>query len=189
MFVLPLLTAILMAGAAPSAGTSAGTWAGTGAGAATLRPATVVAKPMATSISKALAASPATITFTAPDPDTTPSVSGSGPVTLSWDTNGGGPANTWKLTVSAPASFSTCANLPASAVTAKCTTVTGGTGGTCSGSVPLSTTATQVASGDEAPGNNAAYSVALTFTLADSWAYIPSKTSCSLTLTYTVTAN
>jgi hypothetical protein len=177
MFTVPLLTTVFLAAAAPA----------TAAGGATVRPAIIVAKPKVTSIRTALAASPATITFTASNPDTTPSVSGSGPVTLTWGTTGGLASNTWQLSVSAPASFSTCSNLPASAVTATCTTITGGAG-TCGGPVPLSTTGIQVASGNEQPGNRD-YSVVLTFTLADSWTYLPSTTSCSLTLTYTVTVN
>jgi hypothetical protein len=53
--------------------------------------------------------------------------------------------------------------------------------------VPLSTSAQQVASGNEASGSNKAYSVTLNFTLADSWSYI-ANSSCTLSLTYTVNA-
>ena len=135
----------------------------------------------------AVSANPGTISFTATDPDLG-AVSGSSAATISWMTSGGSGGNTWSLSVQASGtSFTGCATVPTSAVTATCTGVSGGSGGTCGGSVPLSTAAQQVASGNEASGNNKAYSVTLSFTLADSWSYI-ANSSCSLSLTYTVTA-
>jgi hypothetical protein len=47
--------------------------------------------------------------------------------------------------------------------------------------------AQQVASGKEDNATNAPYTVTLNFTLTDSWSYIANP-SCSLTLTYTLTA-
>jgi hypothetical protein len=97
-------------------------------------------------------------------------------------------ANAWTLTVSAAgASFSSCATVPASAVTVTCGSVTGGHTGACSTAATLSTTATKVAGGNEATGM-ASYSVNLSFTLADNWKYIASS-SCSLSVSYTITAN
>ena len=141
---------------------------------------------MATSVSNA-AVTPSAITFTANDPDTNSTVSGSANAQVSWKTTGGATARTWSVTVSAPATFSSCATVPASAVTVSCVSVSGGHSGTCGGAAALSTTGTQVASGEESTGT-ASYSVTLGFTLADSWKYIASS-SCSLSVTYNITAN
>jgi hypothetical protein len=136
----------------------------------------------------AISASPSTISFAATDPDLG-SDAGSSAATISWTTSGGSSGNTWNLSVKATtANFTSCATVPTSAVTAKCTGVTGGSGGACGASVPLSTSAQQVASGKEAGGpGNKPYSVTINFTLADSWSYI-ANSSCSLSLTYTVNA-
>jgi len=142
--------------------------------------------PMATTLS-AVTASPATISFTATDPDAGP-YAGSSSATVSWSTSGGSVGSTWTLKVQASAAtFASCGTVPTSAVKATCTGVAGGSAGTCGGAVNLSTSAQQVASGNEASGAGKAYSVTLNFTLADSWSYI-AKSSCTLTLTYTVTA-
>jgi hypothetical protein len=61
----------------------------------------------------------------------------------------------------------------------------GGTG-TCSGSLPLSTSPQQIAGGAEGDGTNS-YSVSVSFTLAESWRYVPDS-ACALTLTYSVNA-
>jgi hypothetical protein len=142
--------------------------------------------PMATSMS-AVTANPGTISFTATDPDLG-SVSGSSAATVSWTTTGGSAASTWNLKVHAnPASFTGCATVPRSAVTVTCGGVTGGSAGTCGGGFILTGAGQQIASGKESASNNAPYSVTLNFTLADSWSYI-AKSSCTLTVTYTVTA-
>ena len=144
--------------------------------------------PMATTLS-AVTASPATISFTATDPDLGP-FTGSSSATVSWTTSGGAAASTWTLKVqAAAATFASCATVPTSAVTAMCTGVAGGTGGACTGGsgFALSTAGQQVASGKEATGAGKSYSVTINFTLADSWSYI-AKSSCTLSLTYTVTA-
>jgi hypothetical protein len=135
----------------------------------------------------AVTASPGTISFTATDPDLG-SVSGSSAATVSWTTSSGTAANTWNLKVNAvAASFTGCATVPRSAVTVTCGGVTGGSAGTCGGGFTLTGAGQQIASGKESTGNNAPYSVTLNFTLADSWSYI-AKSSCTLTVTYTVTA-
>ena len=136
----------------------------------------------------AVSASPTTISFTSTDPSLG-TVSGSSAATISWTASGGSSSNTWTLSVQASgATFASCATVPTSAVTATCTGVTGGSGGACGASVPLSTAAHQVASGNEANGAAAkSYSVTLNFTLADSWSYI-ANSSCTLSLTYTVNA-
>jgi hypothetical protein len=69
-----------------------------------------------------------------------------------------------------------------------CGGVTGGSGGACGGSTALSTAGVQMASGTQTFISSANYSVTLSFTLQDSWKYIASS-SCSLSLTYTITAN
>jgi hypothetical protein len=144
--------------------------------------------PAATSLAS-VTASPSTISFTATDPDLG-SVAGSSASTVSWTTSGGSSGSTWNLKVQAgAASFTNCASVPTSAVTATCSSVTGGSSGACSAAITLSTSGQQVATGHEANGGSQPYSVKMNFTLADSWAYI-AKTSpaCTLTLTYTVTA-
>jgi hypothetical protein len=134
-----------------------------------------------------VSASPATISFTATDPDLG-SVPGSAASTVSWTTTGGLTTSTWTLQVqAAAASFTGCGTVPTSAVTATCGSVTGGTSGACKPAITLSTTAQQVATGKESTSLNAPYSVILNFKLADSWKYI-AKSSCTLTLTYTATA-
>lgn len=134
-----------------------------------------------------LTASPATISFTATDPDLG-SVAGSAASTASWTTSSGSTTSAWNLQIqAAAASFTGCATVPMSAVTVTCGSVTGGTSGACKPAITLSTTAQQVATGNESASTNAPYSVTLSFSLADSWKYI-AKSSCTLTLTYTVTA-
>lgn len=132
-------------------------------------------------------ASPGTISFTGTDPDLG-NVAGSAASTVSWTTSGGLITNTWNLQVQASAtSFTSCATVPTSAVTVTCGSVTGGASGACKPAITLSTTGQQVATGLESVIPIAPYSVTLNFSLADSWHYI-ANTSCTLTLTYTVTA-
>jgi hypothetical protein len=134
-----------------------------------------------------VSASPATITFTATDPDLG-SVSGSGASTVSWTTSLGSTTSAWNLQVQAAAAlFTGCGTVPTSAVTVTCGSVTGGSSGACKPAITLSTTAQQVATGNESTSTSAPYSASLNFKLADSWKYI-AKSSCTLTLTYTVTA-
>ena len=143
--------------------------------------------PMATTLS-AISAVPATISFSLTDPTTTPSVAGNSAATVSWTTSGGAAASTWNLQVSAAAaSFTNCATIPRSAVSVACGGVTGGTAGACGGGFTLSGVGQQIASGKEVTGGNKPYSVTVNFTLADSWSYLVGS-SCSLSVTYTVTA-
>ena len=143
--------------------------------------------PMATTLS-AISAVPATISFSLTDPTTTPSVAGSPAATVSWTTSFGSTGSTWTLKVSAAAaSFTSCATIPRSAVNVSCGGVTGGSSGACGGGFTLSGAPQQIASGTEASGSGKAYSVTVNFTLADSWSYLVSS-SCSLSVTYTVTA-
>jgi len=149
-------------------------------------PAAVNPKLSFTSISNA-AAAPSAITFPASNPTGSPVVAGSSSVVVSWTTTGTF-LGSWNLAVSAPASFSSCPWIPVSAVTVSCGSVTGGSGGTCGGSAALTTGAAQIASGTEGLLVATNYSVSLNFTLQDSWKYIAS-TSCSLSVSYTITAN
>jgi hypothetical protein len=89
--------------------------------------------------------------------------------------------------LAAATSFTNCATVPRSAVRVTCTGVAGGTAGACGGAITLSGAGQQVASGKEATGAGKAYSVTLSFSLTDSWSYIAGS-SCTLSLTYTVTA-
>jgi hypothetical protein len=132
--------------------------------------------------------SPSVVTFSATDPTNSPVVNASASVVVSW-TAYVSVLGTWNVKVSAPATFSSCGTVPSSAVTVSCTSVTGGSGGTCSSSSALSTSGVQVASGSEIINvNPTPYSVTLSFTLQDSWKYIASS-SCTLAVTYTITAN
>lgn len=144
--------------------------------------------PLVTTLG-AVTAAPATISFTATDPDLG-SVAGSATSAVSWLTNGGSFLSTWTLTVqAASASFTNCATVPTSAITVSCSLVTGGFLGACRAAFPLSTVAQQVASGRESPFANAPFTVNINFTLADSWRYIAKQSpACTQTLTYLVTA-
>jgi len=149
-------------------------------GAAIVKP-----KPMAAAVSAA-SATPSAITFLATDPTGTPVVTGSSAAVVTWKTSGG-LLGAWTLNVSAPTAFGACSTVPASAVTVTCASVSGGFLGACSSATTLSPTATQIAGGYEGLGT-ATYSVSLSFTLQDSWKYIASS-SCSLSVSYTITAN
>jgi hypothetical protein len=152
------------------------------------RPAPVATtpRPRATSITNA-AATPATVTFTATNPDTTPSVTGSAAVAVTWQTPGNF-LGSWNLQVSAPSTFGSCSTVPASAVTVTCGSVSGGFNGSCGTATTLSATPTQIANGIEGFFTTTSYTVSLTFTLQDSWKYIASS-SCSLSVSYLITAN
>jgi hypothetical protein len=148
----------------------------------------------ATSITT-MTATPATISFSSTDPDLGP-VAGSSSATIVIALKGQSVANTWTLGISAgAATFTGCATVPASAVTATCSSVvvsgtTGPTPGTgaCGSAVGLSTTSTTVASGKEG-SNKDTYTATINFTLTDSWQYIAATSpTCPLTLTYSVNA-
>ena len=135
-------------------------------------------------------ATPSPITIAASDPDTNPTPSAS--ATLRWTQNSATTNRTWNVKVTAPASFPGCSTVPISAVTVTCDSASasntnGGWTGTCAGPATLNTTGVTVASGNEGNSSSRNVTVNLHYTLADSWRYIGG--SCSLTLTYTVTAN
>jgi hypothetical protein len=124
---------------------------------------------------------PATITFTAPDPDTNATVAGSASASLKFTLAMGKTA--WSVAVSSPG-FTNCATVPVSAVTATATcTTTSGTSSCSNGA--LSAAGTTIASGTKA-NPASAFTITIAFTLADSWTYIASS-SCSLALTYSIT--
>lgn len=136
-------------------------------------------------------ATPATITFTASDPDN-PSVAGSSSATISFRTTGGNSTSTWRVEVqAASANFFSCPNaVPATRVIVNCANVstTRSATGVCSGSVNLSTGFQTIASGLEDNGN-VQYTIVVNFTFTDSWRFIPGGSSCSLGLNYLITAN
>ena len=135
-----------------------------------------------------LLASPSSISFQASNPNGGV-VSGSSPASLSWAIPDGSNLKTWTLSVQADSStFSGCPSIPISAVVVSCGSASGGGGatGTCSGSFPLSTTPQQIAGGAQGDAANS-YFVSANFTLAESWHYV-AKSSCSITLTYSVNA-
>ena len=135
-------------------------------------------------------ATPSPISIAASDPDTNPSPSAS--ATLRWTQSGAVGNRTWNVKVTAPSSFPGCSTVPISAVTVTCDSVSanntgGGWSGNCAGSATLNTTGVTFASGTEGNSSTRNLTVNLHYTLADSWKYRGG--SCSLTLTYTVTAN
>jgi hypothetical protein len=136
-------------------------------------------------------ATPATITFTANDPDN-PAVGGSVSATISFRVTGGATARTWNVQVQATsANFSSCpSSVPVSQVTATCASVVvgGNATGTCSGPVNLSTGLQTVASGNEGSGT-VTYTVVVNYKFTDSWRFIPTGSACSLGLSYLITAN
>ena len=137
----------------------------------------------------AVSATPGTIGFQAVNPDAG-IVPGSSPGSLTWMLFAGSRLENWTLSVQAGSNaFVGCPAIPTSAIQVNCASasVSGGAGtGACNGSFPLSTTAQQIAGGAEGDGTNA-YAVSVSFTLAESWRYVPNS-SCTLTLTYTVNA-
>lgn len=160
----------------------------TAAGAAkvvTATPQQVVLQPHATSITS-LTAAPATLNFALVSPNN-PAISNAS--TVSWKTGGGAANKTWTLAVAAPAaSFTGCAEVTPAAVTVTCGSVTGGTGGACSGTVTLTTANQTIATGNEGTGTTS-YSVSLTISIADSWTYKGHTAACTLAPNYTLTAN
>lgn len=148
------------------------------------------ARDVSASASFSVIASPATISFSAVDPDT-PFDAGSSASTVTWNASGLS-SKAWSLKLSAAAStFSNCSTVPVSAVTVTCASaaVGGGGAGKCQSSFPLSTAQTLVVTGKEGAGLSN-YAVTLTFTLADSWKYIAtSKNACTLTITYNAVLN
>jgi hypothetical protein len=147
-------------------------------------PQRVVFKPAATGIST-LSTSPVTVNFSLTNPDGA-AVTGTGSVT--WHTTGGNTGSTWTLGVSTAAgSFTGCTEIPPSAVTAACSSVTT-SNGTCNGAAPaLGLTPTTIASGLEGNGNTT-YTVSVQFSVTDAWKYKGHTTACTLNVTYTITA-
>jgi hypothetical protein len=134
--------------------------------------------------------SPAAITFASPDPDVTPA-SGSSTATVQWIMSGNA-AGAWSVTVqSVSSSLANCPAVPVSAVTLQCTTATVSGSGTprasCNAAaLTLSTSPQTIASGTR-EGNPGTINVTVSFKFTDAWKY-PASSSCSLQITYTVTA-
>ena len=136
-------------------------------------------------------ATPSSISFAANNPGSP--VTGSAQANVTWRTQAGANTRAWNLKVAAnSASFTTgtgssCTLIPASAVTVTCSSGTVTKNGTvsCAGfsNIPLSTTPTQVAGGNEGAGT-ATSSIYLTLQLNDSWKYVAN--TCPLVITYTV---
>lgn len=133
-------------------------------------------------------ATPGTVTFTSSDPDVGASASATVNVSIlsaSW-------GKAWNVTVQAGGpTLTNCAQVPVSAVSAVCDSVTlSGSGssptGSCSAPVALSTTPATIASG--AQGNwDDTYTIHMTYQFTDAWQYPgASAPACSATLTYTL---
>lgn len=130
---------------------------------------------------------PSTVALTHTNPASSPASSS---VTLTFTMSGGATAKTWNITVQADQStLANCSAISTSTITVNCASasVTNGGTGTCSGSFPLSSTsANQVASGQQGSGTSN-YTVQITYQFSDSWRY--KGNTCSLNLTYVVTQN
>ena len=151
------------------------------------RPRTVSARPAAGDFS--LTVSPATVTFTATNPDSAAVASGGAGASVSWQSRDG-KAGTWSLTVQAGApGFSNCPTVPIAAVTVFCASAVtnAGRSGNCSPPFALSTLPQVVAGGNQGM-TTFSYAVTLSFTLADNWKYIAETSPpCSLSLSYAAT--
>jgi hypothetical protein len=134
--------------------------------------------------------SPAAITFTSPDPDVTPA-SGSSTATVQWIMSGNS-SGAWSITVqSISSSLANCPAVPVSAITLQCSSATASGSGfpraSCTAAaLTLSTTPQTIATGTR-EGNPGTINVAVAFTFTDAWKY-PASSSCTLQITYTVTA-
>jgi hypothetical protein len=135
-----------------------------------------------------LTASPGTITFNSPDPDSTPA-NGSSSATVIW-TMRGNRLGTWSVSVKAgAATLGNCPAVPVSAIKVQCLTLSpenAGVGACVTGSFALSTTGQTIATGTR-EGTAGVTTMTLSFTFTDSWQY-PASSSCSAQITYTVTA-
>ncbi len=151
-------------------------------------PSAVVLPTAAATTVNSFTVNPATITFNMTDPDAG-LVTGIPAATVDISISGGAASRRWNLYVqSGSTTFSGCTSIPASAVTVTCNSVTlnnvGGSpgNGVCAAPFALSTTSTAVAGGKEGTKTDN-FSISISYTLADSWQYIPNL--CPLTLTYT----
>jgi hypothetical protein len=135
--------------------------------------------------------SPVTITFLGNDPDS-PTLTV--PVTVTFRTTAGANNKTWQLDLQATsgANMASCpSTIPVSKVQVSCTStsVTNGGTGVCGAPFNLSTGLQTIASGFEGTGNATPYTVVINFTFNDSWRYIATNTSCTVSLNYQITAN
>lgn len=160
------------------------------------QPTPAIVAPLATAIQNFIVA-PGTVSFAASDPDS-PSHTGSSTVT--WSLTGGSFLRNWTLQVASSGSLfgggsPSCGTVPASAVTFSCASATYSNGGfltsaSCSaGTFTLSTTYQTVASGREGTGGTPSFTVALSFTLLDSWSYVANLSPpCTLSVSYSLNA-
>ena len=135
-----------------------------------------------------LTATPGTITFNSPDPDTTPAT-GSSSATVRW-TMQGNRLGTWSVSVQAgAATLVNCPAVPVSAIKIQCLTLTpenAGAGACVAGTFALSTTGQTISNGTR-EGTTGVTTMTVAFTFTDSWQY-PASSACSAQITYTVTA-
>ena len=132
--------------------------------------------------------SPTALNFSAVDPD---SGIASASSTVSWRIRDGSTTRTWQLRVHSVASNVTgCGKVPLSAFRVSCNSVVvpKGGNGVCGAPVPLSTSQSIIASGDQ--GDRKTNSVAeLNVQFVDSWRYPAALSpSCSVVITYTIDA-
>jgi hypothetical protein len=134
--------------------------------------------------------SPLSVSFNLNDPDAAP-VTGSGSV--GWNIVSGFASSTWTLGInSTGVSFTNCGEIPPGAVTAQCSSVgtQGSASGSCTGSAVTLTSSPQRIAGGTQKNGTGAYNVNVKFSITDAWKYIGhTTTSCTLGITYTITAN
>jgi hypothetical protein len=153
-----------------------------------LPPAQAAIEPLASTSITGASSSPATVNFTLTDPDAA-QVTGAGSVL--WTTSKGNLGRAWNVGISSSSiAFTNCAEIPLSAVAVQCSSVSGGSGGVCNASTLTLTASTQqIANGFEQSGT-ASYAVNVRFSIEDAWKYKGhTATSCTLNVTYTITAN
>jgi hypothetical protein len=137
------------------------------------------------------AVSPATITFLGTDPDS-PTLTV--PVTVFFRTTGGRLTNSWRLSVQAASGSNmlNCPNsIPVDKIQVSCVSAVSDNGGTANCAAPfnLSTGLQTISSGTEGTGNATPYETVINFTFEDSWRYIATDTSCTVTLNYQIIAD
>jgi len=123
---------------------------------------------------------PAGVSFTAPNPSTSPIVSGNSPLTVTITLGGSFLYRAWNLQIQALGDLtSPTGTIPIGSIswTATGSVVSCPWGGcsisVVSGSHPLTTTNVQTATGTEALFGGAQFRVVYNFTFTDSWDYVP----------------
>jgi hypothetical protein len=150
----------------------------------------VAASPLITLVSS-FNVSPGLLSITSTSPATGPVAS---TATASWTVLVNLLGDSWTLSVQAAAStFSSCPNVPLSAMTVTCSSIVdGGISGathSCASPFTLSTSGQMIASGrDPVLTIAGSRTVSIQFSFTDSWTYPGTTTPCTVSLNYTLNA-